>query len=147
MKSPNLILGVGVAALGALVGWFTGQSGFSSDVLAAVLPAILAVVGSGTAFWALYSDNDRNRLLSGVLLVVFAASIYLGSVVGNSLKLEQVSVERQLRELPAREQLRAARLSARAAYLKKCADKEAAVNRYRVEVHKLKALPSAAICP
>ncbi|MDE0175385.1 MAG: hypothetical protein OYH76_01110 [Defluviicoccus sp.] len=79
---------LGLAALGSTVGYLTGSSGPDSTVLAAVLPAVLSILGGGAAATVLVKQTTtRNDLLlaSGIALIVFSTALLLATQPGANI--------------------------------------------------------------
>lgn len=77
------IPGLAAAVLGLVVGALTGVSGPDASVLAAVLPAVLTLVGTAAGFLVSKGDSGvhRTRAVSG-LIILFALGLPIGAHFG-----------------------------------------------------------------
>ena len=76
-----LLVVAGIAALGWAVGWLTGSAAHDAKVLAAILPAIISVVG-GAGAALIRRQSDVNPLLNfaaGLCLLAFSLALIFGS--------------------------------------------------------------------
>lgn len=90
MIHASIVLWLGFAALGAVIGWLTGWSGTDDTVLAATLPAILSVVGGAIGALALKSSGpDRGMLgFGGFALLAFSLSLGAGTHFGGWARVD-----------------------------------------------------------
>lgn len=139
MVYSYIFLSTGLIALGILVGWFTGQSGFSDEVLASFLPAILAIIGPGVIVWSL-SDRNKNKVIAvGILLFLFSSSIYMGANIGFNMQ------QRRQYDFTHNRNLRG--LYLHSLYLKECSSQQKSINDYRKEYLNLGPISLEKICP
>lgn len=92
MKHAPFWATTGFAALGGAVGWLSGWSGPDSQVLAAMLPAILSVVGGVIGAFAFREPEVAQRMrhlqLGGIALLVFSVSLGAGAYLGSLARSE-----------------------------------------------------------
>lgn len=83
----SLALFFGLATLGSTVGFLSGSSGPDATVLAALLPAVLSILGGGAAAAVVVKQAvARNELLltSGIGIAIFSATLMIGSYFGSN---------------------------------------------------------------
>ena len=83
----SLAIFLGLATLGSTVGFLSGSSGPDTTVLAALLPAVLSILGAGAAAAVVIKEAiTRNELLlaSGIGITIFSATLMIGSYFGSN---------------------------------------------------------------
>ena len=84
-----LTLMLAVSSLGLIIGWFVGQSGADSVVLAAVLPAILSIGGGFIVFRVATrngSEDHNHGIATNLSVFLFTAFLFFGTLIGNYSK-------------------------------------------------------------
>ena len=124
---------VAASAIGFAIGWPTGLVGLDSEVLAAVLPAILTAVagGAGTLVFRRLKEEDSDtntRLIrvSGGSVALFSVLFVAGTVVGD-FSNKRGSVDELNQVLVANEKI----LEQRIDYARRCMEEWARLNHIR----------------
>lgn len=128
-----VIFVTGIGSVGSLSGYYIGVTEVDVTIVAAVITILAAAVGS--TLWVIVSFSSASTAMAGVLLIVFAASTFSGTLWGINDKEDHA-----LEELASRPHIRAQ-------YLIECAHAEALydINGYR-EALGLSPLPDLTLC-
>ena len=137
------LITLAAATIGLAIGWSTGQAGFDSIVLAAVLPVMLTgIAGAAGAFFIRNAGRWSERpgvlrpadfgqiMAPAVIVVSFSTAFILGTFVG--AYLEKKGDNAAAREaLVAATRLEQSRVARRYEYLVRCTNEFARLNRLR----------------
>ena len=134
MTNRRVVLTLGVAAIGLVAGWLTGQSGFDEKTTAALLSAIVPIVGGGVLGWYAFKPDAEHYTMIGFMLIAFSLAIAGGAQVGVNQSRALANADYKQAQL-----LHWARL-------RECAVEELRLNLYRTRLLELEPLPPQTYC-
>lgn len=112
----------GFLILGYTVGMHVGRSGFAPSVVAALIPAVLTLVGG----FIIFKSEDLHPVLGSFSVILFCAALLLGGKIGGSDLKKEIE-------------------DAREVHFSNCSIEEKEINDYR-KFLELSPLPSEAFC-
>lgn len=148
------LLVLGPVVFGAATGYLTGQAGYDSDVLPAVLPVLVTGAGAAVVTYNLFNlgGNGRPSNIQTVIMVggiLFAGFLIAGAELGTKFRGEaalKARVEAHALGLGLLENERAAALQRRIETLRTCSRMQFLINVERKQVGQAP-LPVESFCP